>query len=304
MALTESEIAGLKKKYRIPGKNFTARAKLLQCLWAEKQGYEPERQKHSHHLAKPIADAWGNFFPEVGRIAREALENKEDGACYNVPRYMANMLSSQPLCPNLFGVMREDSELATQYFSRLFPDRVKTVQSLCFEHAPKRGKKATEYLEDHTAFDVFVEYEGTSEKKGFIGIEVKYTENMDDANWKKNYESHGEVYRRVARKSGVFADPDDEKLWHNPVAQIWRDHLLAHALLQHGYYAEGFYIFLHPRDNTDCADAVAQYLKLLNADEAATGFYPRHLDDFAFTLLLTTAPSWAREFHERYLGFL
>ncbi|MBK8551062.1 MAG: hypothetical protein IPL53_08415 [Ignavibacteria bacterium] len=40
------------------------------------------------------------------------------------------------------------------------------------------GRGSKEYSGDHSAFDVFVEFV-RNEKKGFIGIEVKYSENLE-----------------------------------------------------------------------------------------------------------------------------
>ena len=48
-----------------------------------------------------------------------------------------------------------------------------------FEHSPGRGD--ARYTGDRSAFDVFVEHSTPAGARGFIGIEVKYHEGLNDA---------------------------------------------------------------------------------------------------------------------------
>src|SRR5690606_9641065 len=62
---------------------------------------------------------------------------------------------------------------------------------------------------------------------------------------------------------GVFT-ADRSALRGKPLQQIWRDHLLAGALLAGGLgYDEGAFVFLHPEGNLACARAVARYREQL-----------------------------------------
>jgi len=83
------------------------------------------------------------------------------------PRIWNNLLSSQPLCFNLFGELHFDLELATKFFGQLFPGKIETVTSIKFEYSPGRGNK--QYIGDHSAFDVFIEYHNKG-KNGFIEL--------------------------------------------------------------------------------------------------------------------------------------
>jgi hypothetical protein len=69
-------------------------------------------------------------------------------------RLLRNMLSSQPLCFNLFGYLGLHLDLATRLMEALFPGEVKRVTRVVVEHAPA---PRAEYLNDRTAFDAFEE---------------------------------------------------------------------------------------------------------------------------------------------------
>jgi hypothetical protein len=131
-----------------------------------------------------------------------------------------NMLSSQPLCFNLFGELHFDHKLATKFFRKLFPNRIETVTEILFEHSPGRGNK--KFTGDHSAFDVFVEYVNNG-KKGFIGIEVKYAESLKEEQEKAaqaTFNKHEVEYTRLT-SSGTFRNDAIDSLKKTPLSQIW-----------------------------------------------------------------------------------
>ena len=74
-----------------------------------------------------------------------------------------------------FGELKLNKATSTEIFKNLFPKRkIKEVTQIEFEYSPKR--KSEKYTNDSSAFDVFVVYENSDKKKGFFGIEVKYSE--------------------------------------------------------------------------------------------------------------------------------
>src|SRR5690606_24793953 len=73
-------------------------------------------------------------------VRREVLDPKTSkGKLYGQPRIFNDLLSSQPLCFNLFGELQNDVELATRAFCALTAGRVQRVTSIKFEHSPGRG---------------------------------------------------------------------------------------------------------------------------------------------------------------------
>jgi hypothetical protein len=177
-------------------------------------------------------------------------------------RLLHNLLSSQPLCFNLFGPLAEDPDLATAALrSLLRSDEVKRVTQVLLEHAPE---PRDEYLNDRTAFDAFIAFDSTDGTSGFIGVEVKLTEPFSQCHY------DGSAYRRLTEAAD---SPWAQESWahvadsrHN---QLWRDHLLALALLRHrrSAYASGRLMLVrHPGDD-ECASITAGYRRLLKAND-------------------------------------
>jgi hypothetical protein len=277
---------------------FRANARLLQSKWREKRGFpmltygnllEPEFAKRSKV----------NFLTENIRIlVTKAVEDSRiSRAIVKEPRIWNNLLSSQSLCFNLFGELYWDLDMASEYFRRLFPKTVEKVISIKFEYSP--GRRDTKYLGDNSAFDAFIEYV-RGDIKGFLGVEVKYSEDLCEESKAEAGKNYKERYREVTESSGVFRSESISVLRYPPLSQIWRDHLLALATRQD--YDEGFLVFLFPEKNAKCCDEVSAYLKQLSSgNELETGFCPRHLEDFIYALGDISEAEWVQELRERYL---
>ncbi len=237
-----------------------------------------------------------NFFsPEIHRVAQERLaENKGTVKPY---RLMNNMLSSQPMCFNLFGPMVRDLTLATQLMKSILPE-IAEVTRVVIEYAPT---PESEYLNDRTAFDAFVEYRRTDGHLSFVGIETKLTERFSP----KHYDR--DEYRRWMDKPTSAWRPDAADqvaaVQHN---QLWRDHLLAVAMNQHpnSPYTEGkLMLVAHPGD-MGCVPIVSNYQALLKDDDSS--FVDMPLDQLIAKWLdldglSDEVEAWLKAFSLRYL---
>ncbi len=291
---------------------FSALARLLQSKWREKKSYEP--LKLGNFLDVDFAkETRANFLTEKIKelVTSEIKKAKKEGALIGEPRIWNNLLSSQPLCFNLFGELHYDIDKATTFFKKLFPGRVSTVERILFEHSP--GRRNIEYTGDSSAFDVFVEYLNHKNEKCFIGIEVKYAESLKEETPQKaneNFRNHETEYKRLTTEE-CFIPNAINYLQKVPLSQIWRDHLLSISMLKHSRndYSEGFFVFLFPERNTQCQEGVNAYQKYLladNKDKSKTGFYPEHLETFINALIETYKDvpdnDWTKELKQRYLG--
>ncbi|MBS1500333.1 MAG: hypothetical protein JST41_14355 [Bacteroidetes bacterium] len=285
---------------------FSAYARLLQSRWRESQGY-PMRKLGSFLDASFAKSSGANFLTQRIRTLaeNEMATAKASKALFDEGRMWENLLSSQPLCFNLFGELHYDMEAATPCFKRLFPDRIGRVTAIKFEYSPGRGD--AQYTGDKSAFDVFVEYERDG-RSGFIGIEVKYAESLREEQPKRSAEifaKHKARYEHLTEAYGVFAPNVVDVLRRPPMSQIWRDHLLSIALLHHAdrKYDEGCFVFLFPSLNKQCQEGVNEYAKYLAShDENVSGFCPRHLEQFIHTVADHYNTDWSNELRSRYLG--
>jgi len=278
---------------------FSAYARLLQSKWRNKKGF-PEFKLGNFIETEFAKTSKVNFLTENIRqlVTQEVANAKKTGGLIGEPRIWNNLLSSQPLCFNLFGELHFDLALATKYFKQLFPDRIDEVTAVKFEYSPGRGDK--KYIGDHSAFDAFIEF-NKDNKKGFIGIEVKYAESLREETKAKANKNFKEQYATLTNTCGLFKPNSVDFLRQPPLSQIWRDHLLCIATQQD--YDEGFFVFLFPSKNSQChkgVDSYKQYFAFDNDEQNC--FYPRHLEDFLNTLANISTSGWTTELKNRYLG--
>lgn len=276
----------------------------MQSKWREKQ--DLPFVKYGNFLPSDLARKdRSNFLTDKIRtlVQYELYRAINLGKLIREDRMWENLLSSQPLCFNLFGELHFDLILATKYFKKLFPEKIESVTEILFEHSP--GRESEKYTGDKSAFDVFVEYISPKAKKGFIGIEVKYAESLKEEGPKESaniFIKHKKRYLELTN-SAIFNLDEIDKLKLPPLSQIWRDHLLAIATKMD--YDEGFFVFCFPQENEECLNGVNQYKGCLASDdEESTFFYPRYLETFIDTLIQITYTDWARELKCRYLGEL
>ncbi|MEZ4253893.1 MAG: hypothetical protein R3B99_37280, partial [Polyangiales bacterium] len=164
---------------------------------------------------------------------------------------------------------------------------------------------------DKSAFDVFVEYEPVQDRgaakhdpaRAFLAFEVKYHENLA----KKG--KHHARYDEVAEAMRAFVS-ERAGLRNPPVQQVWCDHLLAGSMLTappsatSRAWAAGTFVFLAPKDNPHCTEAVAAYRRFLDPQlPGAKTFDAWTLEAFADALRAETDASWVGAFVERYLDF-
>lgn len=279
--------------------DFSAYARLLQSKWRDKKQF-PEL-KHGNFLEVEFAKSTkANFLTDnIKQLVTQEIANaKKTGGLISEPRIWNNLLSSQPLCFNLFGELYFDLDLATNYFKKLFPNRLDSIKAIKFEYSPGRGN--TKYIGDHSAFDVFVEYTNGN-KSGFIGIEVKYAESLKEETKAKANENFKEQYATLTNACGLFKPNSIDFLRQPPLSQIWRDHLLCIATKQD--YDEGFFVFLFPSKNSHCQKGVDYYKQFLaSTDNFINLFYAKHLEHFIITLDNIANTDWSKELRQRYLG--
>lgn len=279
---------------------FQREARLLQALWREQHGYPV-----GLHRGKPLGsrieadfahNTLANFLTDgIRDVVRHAVPGagRTSDQLIDEDRLFSNLLSSQPLCFNLFGEAALDLDLATTMFRHLAPERVGRVTAIRFEHSPGRGD--LRFTGDRSAFDVFVEYVSPSGRHGFLGIEVKYHEALGDP-----AAEHRPRYDELAEAMGCFA-ADRAALRSPPLQQIWRDHLLAGALAAAGVgYDEGAFVFLAPEANVACRRAVEKYRRLLTNDST---FACWTLEDVVRPFSHDRSATWCAELVDRYLAF-
>lgn len=175
------------------------------------------------------ADDKANFISaEIGSLALQAAQNHNDlsekAGIIEIDRLKTNLLSSQPLCFNFFGMIALDKGLGLKVVRTFYPE-VEEFHGVLFEYAPSPKQNFTN---DNSAFDVALEI-SIGGVKGLIGIECKYTESFSETEYDKDR------YREIYAGSKVFL-LDYETLKSSRFNQLFRNQLIAESICQAGVY--------------------------------------------------------------------
>ena len=183
-----------------------------------------------------------NFLcPEVGRYAeqRAPIVLAQEGTL-DQDRLWRNLLSSMPLCFNLFGKLRANPDAAAQVLALVTELDVAEVDEIEVEWTPE----GQGLLGDKTAFDAFVSYRTVDGRRGFFAVETKYTEPFS----RKIYDKRR--YREVtAWPESGFKEGAAEVLRGIETNQLWRNALLALAVRRAHQFDEGRVLLVALQDD-------------------------------------------------------
>lgn len=279
-----------------------------QSTWREDRGLEaPEisvggaRRRLGSRLTDADAESGHNFLTGAvwQRVQTELADNESaapaERKVLEPGRLKANLLSSQPLCFNLFAELAVDLDLATRALRLVWPHLIGRVEAIEFEWSPGRGDE--DYLGNRSAFDVAVFHSKGDGRRGVLGIEVKYHEDLRAVG--------GEVRDRaleVAAQAGLGLDGADPAWGQAPLNQLLLDHLLALSINQHDQRTWGTaeFCLLFPTVNAACHAALASYRGHLGYVPA---FHALTLETLVGALRSTTDAAWVEAFHHRYLAY-
>jgi hypothetical protein len=282
-------------------------ARWRQAIWRQARGFpvgaHPYRGGDASavvgsRMALDFAMSTGANFLTPGALAatRKRLSNPEPHQMLSAERLWADLLSSMPLCFNLFGDLDGDSAAAARAVNAWWPAAPVGQVTVRFEHSP--GRRDPTLLANRSAFDVAFEIETGDRTRAIIGVETKYHEHA-----KREPRPRDAVlqhYIEVTGQSGEFREGWQAALIGTELQQIWLDHLLVLAMVQHPSrrWSWGRFVLVYPAENPSFARAVTAYRSVLR--EAAQTFEFRTIEG----LLATPAalPVAVRaEFEGRYL---
>ena len=158
-------------------------------------------------------------------VAKSAL-NAGAGIIYE-DRLRRNLLSSQPLCFNLFGYLSQVDPNALLPWVRIYATGATSVSRIRLEYSPSVAELGAAPL-GGSAFDAFVEYTLPGESKGLIGIETKYHEDL--AKGLKIPPEGGAARDKYARETQLRAWLPGAAvglIGHRKNLQFWYNQLLA-----------------------------------------------------------------------------
>lgn len=284
---------------------FRACARLLQSLHREALGLPMggfidgvgKRRRYGHLISQADAAAGANFLNEdILRFTSKTLAYREPGALIEDRRVYGNLLASMPLAFNLFGALKLDGDLADRWVREVYPAFEGKVSHIQFEHSPGRGE--SRFTDDGTAFDVFISLRLDDGRKAFLAVEVKYSEGMAEAEPRMRPR-----YDELSIQSGLFRNPDDPALRRNPVQQLWRQHMLAQAMVMSGLYDTGAFLIVGPERNGELQRAADRYKAMLAVNDGSVPFQGVTLETAIAAVALAGNTAHAAALTHRYTDF-
>jgi len=190
-----------------------------------------------------------------------------------------------PMCFNLFGDAAADPARLQKSVGALWPTHTGTAAELVFEWSP--GRRNGEFLNNATAFVAAVLLGLGDGTEGVIGIETKYHEHIqaDDA---PSEDKRMPLYRKVTDASRTFKPGREQAIVGTELQQIWLDHLLVLAMLQHPSHRWrwGRFVLVYPAANPSVPAASDRYREVLADD---TTFEVRTIEELLEPGVLHTA---------------
>jgi hypothetical protein len=288
-----------------PDLPFTARVRFHQSWYRATvlgvgygTGPEPHHRSRFGNMLDAEAGAAGRNFltPATFDVARRRIAQ---GAGVEPFRCLHNMLSSQPMCFNLFGPLVHDYALATRVMRAALPGEVGEVTDVRIEYAP--SPKA-EYLNDRTSFDAFVAYVRRDGEPAFLGIETKLTDTFSER------EYDGPTYRRFTEcEPSLWRRDAWPHLANSQSNQLWRNHLLVEALCRHRSPAHGtrgrLVVVHHPGDAV-ITPVVDQYRAFLTSPDDTFSAWPLDwlVDAWDAGAETEADRRWLADFRVRYIA--
>jgi len=202
----------------------TARYRLAQSRWRETVlGLPPGRHSNGRLVGSMLpadapADAQWMTAHVAAYVKARLPAARTAGEAIEEDRLRRNLLSSQPLCFNVFGQLAAYPAAAARILTSVLGVPVDTVDEVLVEHAPAAAKAR---LSDRSAFDAYLalHIDGAT---AFLGVETKYTEPFSA----KEYDSP--AYRTTTEDAAGWFVPDAADAARAPTTnQLWRTTMLA-----------------------------------------------------------------------------
>ena len=277
-----------------------AARRLLQGWWREVElGLPPGRDEkgtlRNNMLPRSAVqgDPGLNFLtPEILAYTqqRAPLVIRREGTL-DEDRLFRNLLSSMPMCFNLFGFLRHHPVAAARVLSVASGLDVARIEAVDVEWTPDGAHP----LGDRTAFDAWVSYRTSTGGRGFLGVETKYTEPFSQRVYMRDR------YKEVTNwdESGFL--PDAVRLLSGrSTNQFWRNALLAVAVRRAADFDYGHVLVVALEDDPHVEHAMSVLRSAHIEPDSLVRVAPiERIVELALDEPLLAA--WANQFARRYV---
>ena len=289
------------KTYRYDDE-FKAKARAHQFAFRENELNDFYDEKNPQVILSPNAAKQGLIFCDTYReLIKSKVKSKSS-------MLFSNMLRSEHIPYNIFTPMEEDLNAATTLFNEIIGGSISKISHIRIEFAGNADDRS-EYLNDGTSFDTFIEYISSDGSIGGIGIEVKYTENGYPIGVKERED--------IENINGLYYQMTKDSHWYIPtlnilsfikanhLRQIWRNHILGYSMLRRGDIQHFHHIHLYPAGNKHFHERAIPEYKTLLTESGKVSFialtYESLFDMIGKIFVSEKQQDWLKYLRKRYL---
>lgn len=296
---------------QVPGEPaFRRRCRLLQSwhrvnvLHESRCGpYCPNGRVVGSSLANGEASGANFLTPTAFAYAQEKVAQKLANPDLTIDEYRLwnNMLSSMPMCFNLFSDLRSAAQgdaHALTVLAAMFTDaQIAKVSAVEVEMLPT---PISRYTADKTALDAAILFEDRAEASGLVAIETKYTDPLGT-----NRAADEQLKLNVAKRLGLFTPAGLEHYASRGFDQLARNVLLAHAYAAQHSVARVLNYVLSPKEDREAPAKVAEIrARLAEPLRPCVIWLPLEtLIEQALHVACPPLSEYLIAFHRRYLDF-
>jgi hypothetical protein len=237
--------------------SFVAQCRLHQSKYRatilkEECGYGPtvnSKTPYGNYLLNG-ENTGNNFISETAfQYAKQRVRDKVICPELTIDTYRLfnNMLSSMPLCFNLFSDLRDlllnnPTECST-VVKALFKELtwIVSVEYVGVEFIPIPTE---DYIDDKSAFDAIFIVKDSFGKHGIISIETKYTDLLG-----KNTSSKNDRKNLIIQEDSLFSDEITHQLLREGYRQIYRNFLLTYTYAKRNRMANFANVIISPKED-------------------------------------------------------
>ena len=289
------------KTYRYDD-DFKAKARAHQYAFRENELNDFYDEKNPQVILTPDAAKRGLIFCD---IYRDLIQSKVKS--FKTSALFSNMLRSEHIPYIIFIPMEEDFNATATLFNKIIGGGISKINRMRIEFAGDADK--SEYLNDGTSFDTFIEYISCDGCIGGIGIEVKYTENgyPIGVKEKEDIENPNGLYYQRTKESHWYVPSLDTLSFikANHLRQIWRNHILGYSMLRRGDIRYFHHVHLYPYGNKHFQKyAIPEYKSLLTEQGRSTFIdltYESLFDMIGLCFTQNKHQEWLKYLRKRYI---
>lgn len=234
------------KKYRLHQSEY--RAKILKVPY----GVGPNKNsktKYGNFLVNGEVNGLNFITKEAFYYAKQRVLDKQINNYLTIDEYRLfnNMLSSMPMCFNLFSDLRRmliyDPKSVSKTIKKMFKE-IEWVDDVTYIGIEFLPLPIYDYTNDKSAFDAVVLVKNQNGNKGIISIETKYTDLLGT-----NTASNSEIKNKIIKNNKIFKKDYVEYLINNGYKQIHRNYLLTYSFAKKHNIKNYTNIIISPEDD-------------------------------------------------------